>query len=735
MIPPLIIDLALILGLAALTTILFRWMKQPVVLGYILAGYLASSQFELLPTVQDEADIKILAELGIIFLLFGLGLEFSFKKLLKVGGSALITALVIVLGMMMLGYSTGQVMGWSTTDSVFLGGMLSMSSTTIIIKAFNDLGLRSHKFTTVVFGVLVVEDLFAVILMVVLSTLYLGQKVEGIEMVWSLIKLIFFLIVWFGAGLYLVPLLLKKARQWLTGETLLILSLGLCLGMVVLAGYVGFSSALGAFIMGSILAETVEAKSIEKLTTPVRDLFGAVFFVSVGMLVEPEVLMEYWLPILVIVAIVIVGQICFATLGMLLSGQPLKIAIQSGFSLAQIGEFAFIIATLGLSLGVTSEFLYPVAVAVSVITTFATPFIMRLSTPAYLFVEAHLPKSFRRLLKMMSSTNGEMVPQNRGDWRVLIVDYLKNLLLFSTLLVGVVWLLQLYLIPFVTSHLAGFAGQFTATLLSILVVAPFIWGITLRRIAPNTLLRLWAKRHINRGFIISLVVLRFLVAFVFVVVLLGGIYSQWMAALVGLALTSLVLALFQSRIKHLWSHFEKQLRVNMSSTNLVQDIDERNQFYHIAHIELTTESLFAGRTIDELSLRQMYGVTVVSVQRGSRTIVAPGASELLMPTDVLSVVGSDESLRAFQKFAQESSPAVEQPQMVIRQLWLRADSPLVGQSVMSSPIRSLYHSLVVGIERADGSALEVNPRTIFCAGDVVWLAGESSSVEQIVERL
>ncbi|MEG2756338.1 MAG: cation:proton antiporter, partial [Mucinivorans sp.] len=425
----------------------------------------------------------------------------------------------------------------------------------------------------------------------------------------------------------------------------------------------------------SILAETVEAKSIEKLTTPVRDLFGAVFFVSVGMLVEPEVLMEYWLPILVIVAIVIVGQICFATLGMLLSGQPLKIAIQSGFSLAQIGEFAFIIATLGLSLGVTSEFLYPVAVAVSVITTFATPFIMRLSTPAYLFVEAHLPKSFRRLLKMMSSTNGEMVPQNRGDWRVLIVDYLKNLLLFSTLLVGVVWLLQLYLIPFVTSHLAGFAGQFTATLLSILVVAPFIWGITLRRIAPNTLLRLWAKRHINRGFIISLVVLRFLVAFVFVVVLLGGIYSQWMAALVGLALTSLVLALFQSRIKHLWSHFEKQLRVNMSSTNLVQDIDERNQFYHIAHIELTTESLFAGRTIDELSLRQMYGVTVVSVQRGSRTIVAPGASELLMPTDVLSVVGSDESLRAFQKFAQESSPAVEQPQMVIRQLWLRADSP------------------------------------------------------------
>ncbi|MEG2319988.1 MAG: cation:proton antiporter, partial [Mucinivorans sp.] len=293
-----------------MTTILFRWMKQPVVLGYILAGYLASSQFELLPTVQDEADIKILAELGIIFLLFGLGLEFSFKKLLKVGGSALITALVIVLGMMMLGYSTGQVMGWSTTDSVFLGGMLSMSSTTIIIKAFNDLGLRSHKFTTVVFGVLVVEDLFAVILMVVLSTLYLGQKVEGIEMVWSLIKLIFFLIVWFGAGLYLVPLLLKKARQWLTGETLLILSLGLCLGMVVLAGYVGFSSALGAFIMGSILAETVEAKSIEKLTTPVRDLFGAVFFVSVGMLVEPEVLMEYWLPILVIVVIVIVGQIC-----------------------------------------------------------------------------------------------------------------------------------------------------------------------------------------------------------------------------------------------------------------------------------------------------------------------------------------------------------------------------------------------------------------------------------------
>ncbi|MDE6428845.1 MAG: cation:proton antiporter, partial [Muribaculaceae bacterium] len=372
MIESLIMDLAYILVLGAIVSLLFKWIKQPVVLGYIVAGFLASPNFEPLPSLAHADNIDFWAEIGIVVLLFSLGLEFSFKKLLSCGSSAVVTCLVCIIGMMITGFSIGHLLGFSNINSIFLGGMISMSSTTIILKALTDLGLRHKRFASQVFGVLIVEDLFAVLMMVILSSVAVGN-VEGGEMIYSVAKLCFFLIIWFLVGTYLLPSFLNGVRRFLNEETLLVLSMALCLGMAVCAVECGFSLALGAFVMGSILAGTSYAERIEHVVAPVKNLFGAVFFISVGMMVNPQVIMEYWQPILVLSAAVVIGMILFGTTGMLLSGQTLKVAIQSGFTLTQIGEFSFIIASLGMSLGVLDPTIYPLVVAGSVITTFTTP--------------------------------------------------------------------------------------------------------------------------------------------------------------------------------------------------------------------------------------------------------------------------------------------------------------------------------------------------------------------------
>ncbi|MBR5064146.1 MAG: cation:proton antiporter, partial [Bacteroidales bacterium] len=395
---PLIADLALILICAGVMTLIFKKLKQPLVLGYIVAGFIASPHFALTPSVMDAASIHVWSDIGVIFLLFALGLEFSFKKIVKVGGPAIIAALTIIFGMILVGFLVGSAFGWSKMDALFLGGMICMSSTTIIYKAFEDLGLSKNKFAGLVMSILILEDILAVVLMVVLSTVAVSSNFEGGELVGSILKLVFFLVLWLVVGIYLIPLILRKTRSLMNDETLLVVSLGLCFMMVVVAAKTGFSAAFGAFIMGSILAETLEAEHIERLVKPVKDLFGAIFFVSVGMMVDPAMIVQYWLPILIITVTVIVGQSFFATVGVLLSGQPLKTAVQSGFSLTQIGEFSFIIASLGVALGVTSDFLYPIVVAVSVVTIFLTPYMIRLAEPAYGFIYKHLPGKVRTFL-------------------------------------------------------------------------------------------------------------------------------------------------------------------------------------------------------------------------------------------------------------------------------------------------------------------------------------------------
>lgn len=482
-IPFLVKDLALILMVAGIVTIIFKKLKQPLVLGYIVAGFLVSPHMPYTMSVIDETDIKTWADIGVIFTLFSLGLDFSFKKIVKMGASPIIATVVIVFFMMMLGISIGHGFGWSKMDCIFLGGMLAMSSTTIIYKAFDDMGLRQQKFAGMVMSVLILEDILAIVMMVMLSAIAGGNNPDGEQMIGSVIKIAFFLVLWFIVGIFAIPLFLRSVRKLINNETLLIVALGLCCGMAVLSTKVGFSSAFGAFVMGSILAETIEAEKIIKLVEPVKNLFGAIFFVSVGMLVDPKILIEYAIPILALVGSILIGQAIFGTFGFMLGGESLKSAMRCGFSMAQIGEFSFIIASLGLSLGVISNYLYPVVVAVSVITTFLTPYMIRLATPTYQVMEKHLPKRLINILNHFAMSHPTTTQQSK--WKSLLRQMLINTVAYSILTAAVIALMFTFVLPFTRSLFPGWKLHWYANaitgILTLVLIAPFLRAIIMKK--------------------------------------------------------------------------------------------------------------------------------------------------------------------------------------------------------------------------------------------------------------
>lgn len=469
----LILDLTLITIYAAIVTLLFKKLKQPTVLGYILAGILAGPYFDLLPTVTDRENLSLWADIGVIFLLFGLGLEFSFKKMINVGKAAMITANANILFMLFLGYNTGLLLGWTTMDSFFLGSMISMSSTTIIIKAFDDLNIKKQRFTDLVFGVLVVEDLVGILLLVLLPTIALGSTIDGEALLFSTGKLVLFLVLCFVAGIYLVPTMLKKIDSFLNDEQLLLVMIAMCFGMVALANYSGFSSALGAFIMGSILAETPLIERIEKTIKPLKDFFGAVFFVSVGMMVNPAMFWEYAFPICVITFIVMAGKVAFSCFGFIVSGQPLKTSVLGAFSLAQVGEFAFIIASLGMSLGVLHKQVYPIIVAVSVITTFFTPMMIKFAEPMFNVIKRYLPEKWQVFLAQHAAGQKESKSEERL-WNMLLKNYLLRLILFIMINYAVIGFANYFVRPWVHQYLPNMAARAVVTVITLLLMSPFL---------------------------------------------------------------------------------------------------------------------------------------------------------------------------------------------------------------------------------------------------------------------
>ena len=728
--PTLIADLALILICAGVMTLLFKKLKQPLVLGYVVAGFLASPHMPYTPSVMDTANIKTWADIGVIFLLFALGLEFSFKKIVKVGGSAIIAACTIIFCMILLGIGVGMGFGWHRMDSLFLGGMIAMSSTTIIYKAFDDLGLRKKQFTGLVLSILILEDILAIVLMVMLSTMAVSHNFEGTEMLESIGKLLFFLILWFVVGIYLIPEFLKRCRKLMGEETLLIVSLALCFGMVVMAANTGFSAAFGAFIMGSILAETIEAESIDRLVKPVKDLFGAIFFVSVGMMVDPAMIIEYAIPIIVITIAVILGQATFGTFGVILSGKPLKTAMQCGFSLTQIGEFAFIIASLGVSLHVTSDFLYPIVVAVSVITTFLTPYMIRLAEPASSFVDAHLPASWRKFL-MRYSSGSQTVLNHENLWKKLLLAMSFR-----------------FVVPFFKENLPHFWASLLGAVFIILCISPFLRAIMVKKNHSVEFMTLWHDNRANRAPLVSTIVIRIMIAALFVIFVISGLFKASIGLIIGVAVLAVLLMVWSRRLKKQSILIERRFFQNLRSREVrAEYLGEKKPEYagrllshdlHLADLEIPGESTWAGKTLMELNLGKKYGIHIASILRGKRRINIPGGSVRLFPMDKIQVIGTDEQLNVFSSAMQSGAKIdwemYEKGEMTLKQFIIDADSVFLGKTIRESGIRDKYHCMIAGVEREDGTLMVPDVNAPFEEGDVVWVVGEKENVYQLVDQ-
>ncbi|QEC53888.1 transporter (CPA2 family) [Anseongella ginsenosidimutans] len=752
--PDLIRDLALILVAGAITTIIFRKIKQPLVLGYIIAGFLVGPHFELIPTVVDNANIKTLADIGVIFLLFGLGLEFSFKKLLRVGGAASITAFVEIIFITTTGYFAGQLMGWTTMDSLFLGGMLASSSTTIIIRAFDELGMKTKQFARIVFGVLVVEDIVVILLMVLLSTMAVSQQFEGSEMLFTVLKLLFFLAVWFISGIFLLPTLLKKARKLLDEETLLITAIGLCLGMVVLATQVGFSAELGAFIMGSIIAETTSAEKVEHLIKPVKDLFGAVFFVSVGMMIDPRAIAEYGLPVLVVTLLTLVGKLFSTTLGAMLSGQPLKQSMQVGMSMAQIGEFAFIVATLGLSLGVISDFLFPVAVGASAITTFTTPYLIKLSGPFHDSLVKVLPEKWVNALNAYSSNTQKI--QAESDWKIVLKSYARIVATNGVIILALMLLSFNFLIPFLARNFQDDMLRNTLGLvISLGIGAPFLWALMARRPDNIAYKELWTNRKYNRGPLLIIEILRNALGILLIGFWVNRFFSTLVALLVAVPIIILVMVIFSQRIQTLYRRLEGSFLSNLNAReraaleneSLASEVLKRNSSLqpaldpwdaHIVDLEVGQQAAYAGETLRDLGWREKYGINVVYLKRGEKLIHAPGRDQKVLPFDHVGIIATDDQLQTFMPVfnATESSAGanITTEDIALQKIVIDEHTSLRGRTLRDSGIRENLNGLVVGIERDGNRILNPDSNMKFEWDDIVWVVGDRKLIQHLRDR-
>ena len=749
-VPALINDLAYILVSAGIVTLIFKRLKQPLVLGYIVAGFLVSPHMPYTASVLDTENVHLWADIGVMFLLFSLGLDFSFKKILKMGASPIISTITIIFCMSMLGLLVGHIFDWPKMDCIFLGGMLAMSSTTIIYKAFDDLGLRQQQFAGLVMSVLILEDILAIVMMVMLSAIASGNNPDGGQMLGSLVKIGFFLVLWLVVGIFAIPLFLRRVRKLINDEVMLIVALGMCCAMAVFSTKVGFSSAFGAFIMGSILAETVEAEHIEKLVEPVKNLFGAIFFVSVGMLVDPNIIMEYALPIMALVLTILVGQGIFGSISFMLGGESLKSAMRCGFSMAQIGEFSFIIASLGLSLGVISDFLYPVVVAVSVITTFLTPYMIRLATPAYTHLEKRLPS---RLIKMMNHLSMSHPNSNEeSKWKKLLTQMSVNTLIYAILSSATIVLMFTFVLPFMRHLLPGselnkYANAITG-MLTILLIAPFLRAMVMKKNRSEEWRALWAESNRNRLPLLFTILVRATVAVAYIFYICHYLTRFSNALLITIGVVAVVAIIFSRSIKNRSIRLERLFIMNLRSREIEAQVHgKKRPLYegrlldrdiHIADFAVPMNSRWMGHTLRQLDLGRKYGVHVSSILRANYRLNIPDGNYIIFPGDKLQVIGSDEQLAKLGEAINEEvlgeDPNLEHREMKLRQLIIGHESPFVGKTLEESGIRDTYSCMVVGLEEGKENLSPFNPKRRFQEGDIIWIVGEEDNLKTLLQH-
>ena len=746
--PALIQDLALILVVAGIVTLLFKRLKQPLVLGYVMAGFLVSPHMPYTASVADSENIHLWADIGVMFLLFSLGLDFSFKKILKMGASPIISACSIIFCMSMLGMIVGHLFGWSKMDCIFLGGMLAMSSTTIIYKAFDDLGLRQQQFAGLVMSVLILEDILAIVMMVLLSAVASGNNPDGGQMLGSIIQIVFFLVLWLVVGIFAIPALLRKVRKLINNEVLLIVSLGLCCAMAVFSTKVGFSSAFGAFIMGSILAETVEAERIEKLVEPVKNLFGAIFFVSVGMLVDPKILVEYALPIFVLVMTILIGQAVFGTFSFMLGGESLKSAMRCGFSMAQIGEFSFIIASLGLSLGVIGDFLYPVVVAVSVITTFLTPYMIRFSTPVYNSLEKRLPSKLIKLLNQMTISQKDH--QEKSLWKPMLTQMSVNTIVYSILSSASIALMFTFVLPFTRRLLPGWELHWYANaitgVLTVLIIAPFLRAMVMKKNRSPEFKALWAESSRNRLPLMLTILVRAFIAVGFIFYICNYLSRFSSALMITIGILVLALIILSRWTKKRSITLERLFLMNLRSREIEAQVHGRkrplyegkllDRDIHISEFEVPYNSTWMGQTLKQLNLGKKFGIHVSSILRGGQRLNIPDGDYIIFPGDMLQVIGTDEQFSHFREAIENEvfgeDIELEKREMKLRQMIIGSDSPFIGKSLIESGIRDVYSCMVVGLEEGKESLTPYSPSRKFQEGDIVWVVGEQEALDTLL---
>ena len=739
----LVTELAIILVAAGVFTVISKALKQPIILGYIVAGFLVGPHLGIFPQFSTES-VHEWSELGIIFLLFSLGLEFSFKKLLKVGSSALITSGTKCIGMFVVGLLAGTAMGWTLMESIFLGGLLGMSSTTIIIKVYEDLGYKKKPYAGLIFGSLVVEDLIAVILLVLLSTLAVSNSFSGSQMAFSLAKMVFFLVLWFLVGIYVIPTVLKKAHKYLSDEILLITGIGLCFGMVVLATMAGFSSALGAFVMGSILSETLEGERIEHLTSSIKDLFGAIFFVSVGMMLDPAVIAAQWAPILVITLITIVGILIFSTSGVLFAGKGLDTAVHAGFSLCQLGEFAFIIASLGCTLGVMRDFIYPVIIAVSVITTFTTPYMIKFADPVLVWLKKKLPQNVLFRLEP-AQENDSSSKAEQSEWKGFLSSLLVRMGLYGVMIIAILLASKQYLAPLVGRILPSVPElwqNIIVTVVTLAVLSPFLYGFSLSD--GNTrahVSKLLKENPANKWPVLSIFLLRVMLGVgIAVMAVVENIdLAGWSVVLLIIATLVLFLALRSNF--HKVSVLEDRFLSNLNEKEEAQrrlapvssSVKEKLGGYdvHTAVFEISPDFAYAGQSLRQMPFRHRSGANVVKITRGSRQILIPSGDEVVFPGDRILAVGTQEQLDAMAVIMEESvlkADTSSPEEFDLQLIELRADSYLTGKTLKGVDMR---HSgaMVISVVREGKVITNPGPDFKFAEGDSVWISGLKSSLE------
>jgi len=650
-------DLGIIMLVAGAISVLFKWLKQPVVLGYIVAGILAGPYVCGSSWVNVES-AETWGQVGVIFLLFTLGLEFSFKKLVAMGSTAFIGCITIVVGMMTTGFLVGRIMGWDEMNSLFLGGMLCMSSTTIVFKALDDLGLRQERFAGICFGILVVEDLFAVVLMVLLASIAVKQQFDGQEMLWQVGKLAAYLLFWFVAGIMIIPTMFRKLKSFLNDETMTIMSLGLCLGMVLLAEGAGFSAALGAFVMGSILAETIEAERIEHLMGPIKNLFGAIFFVSVGMMIDPAILAAYWLPITIITLVVIAGQVIFASTGLVLGGEPLRGAMKSAFALTQVGEFAFIIAQFGESMGVTQKFLYPVIVAVSVITTFLTPYTIRLSDPAYRWVEKRMPARLQLIIDRFTKRKNKIEDTNhlRNYLRAMAITFAVYVIIIIFIMTGYFQFLSPYIVNIVNGFLPAeydFVGRGLGLLIILFILTPFVYKIIGHKLKNGGAIYLWNEGGtVERAWLIGIGLIRIVIATTAVGICIGEYFSATKGVLFGVTLVAVICMVAADKVTKHSRRLEDRFKENLNaremdaSTPKAAEAKVGKTSVSLGRFEVYRDSPFCNKTLAQSNIRQLTQCNVLGIEHEGELEMNPGPNTLLHEGDIVIVGGEASKIKA-----------------------------------------------------------------------------------------